>query len=170
LSLEEVIMMYMFPNHQKNLLLYFLGAFFLICSCTEKIERPVPLYEDKQVHDPLTFGPGTHNKVVIYKNVSGWVGGREPEWTSCRSLNQGYSKLIKKYHSFKNENINVFSFAGPTWISSFIVTDNDHSTVFEVTEWDDDANYGEIDQKDLVKIVCQNYGDSQGVEKEDGAQ
>jgi hypothetical protein len=128
---------------------------FCVMACSEKIEHPEPLYGSKQVHRALTFGPGTHSELIVYKNVNGWVDGQEPNWTSCQSLGLRYSKMIDEYEHLKNGQVKIYLFFDKTWISSFIEFDNPKGTVFQITEWDDHSNYDAIDIQNFVSIICQ---------------
>lgn len=145
----------MHQNLRNSFALAFLSIFVLVTACAEKVEHPEPLYDSKDVHDPLTFGPGMHTKIVVYKNVVGWVKNKEPEWVSCQSLRLDYRKLIDNYYRINGDNFKIYTFAGDTWMSSFIKFGELKGTVFEVTEWDDHSNYQETKREDLVKTICQ---------------
>jgi hypothetical protein len=124
----------------SSIYLYIMFITFLL-GLTEKSEYPEPIYDSKETDRPFTFGPGTHTDLTIYKNVSGWVGGREPDWMQCEDLRADYLDFIREHQTIRASGISIHLFSGEQWMTTLIKSEFETTTLFRIHEWDDDANY-----------------------------
>jgi len=120
----------------------------------EKNRYPKPIYKKIAVSRSKTFGPGTHESLVLFEGVSSWNNEFQPIWKDCKQVE---SDRVNKSISLEHLTfVKVFTYAVQK-ARYLYATTTDEKAILMIVMADDDYDLldnGYFNRDVELKKIC----------------